>query len=99
MTHSSATRHENAASRSARPPSLLPESSKNTCATVLRNQKGHSCEPLPRHFRHDGFDYHQIARERDIAIYEQAADSGTLSYEVVRLRKRTGFFIGFHWIK
>jgi hypothetical protein len=30
-------------------------------------KKRHSYKPLPRRFRHNGFDYRQIAREEDVA--------------------------------
>jgi hypothetical protein len=33
--------------------------------------KRHSYKPLPTRFQRDGFDYRQIAREGDCAIYEQ----------------------------
>ena len=60
-------------------------------------KKGHFYKPLPAQFRHDGFEYQQIARERDAAIYEQrwggCADP-SVSYEVIRIRRREGFQIG-----
>jgi hypothetical protein len=52
---------------------------------------------LPKEFRRDGFSYQQIAREGDVAIYEQAWDGSCdpcIVYEVVRIRRREGFLIG-----
>jgi hypothetical protein len=54
-------------------------------------------DPLYRsHFRHDGFEYRQIAREGDAAIYEQrwggCADP-SVCYEVIRIRCREAFQI------
>src|SRR6266480_4073790 len=57
----------------------------------------HFYKPLAAAFRHDGFEYQQIARERDAAIYEQrwggCADP-SVCYEVIRIRRRDGFQIG-----
>ena len=60
---------------------------------------GKKCRPykrLPTRFRHDGFDYRQIARERDAAIYEQTwngCSDPSVCYETVRIRRREGFQI------
>jgi hypothetical protein len=53
--------------------------------------------PLPTDFRHDGFTYRQIAREKDAAIYEQTWNgcrNPSVAYEVIRIRRRDGFQIG-----
>jgi hypothetical protein len=47
-------------------------------------------EPVLTSFKSHGFSYRQIAREGDIAIYEQRwRNSENVAYEVVRLRVRT----------
>lgn len=54
-------------------------------------------KPLPKEFRHDGFSYRQIARERDAAIYEQrwtGCAEPSVAYEMIRIRRREGFHIG-----
>ena len=59
-------------------------------------KKGHSCKPLPIRFRRGGFNYRQIARERDTAIYEQTwsgCAERSVCYEVIRIRRRDGFQI------
>lgn len=60
-------------------------------------RKGYSYKPLPKEFRRDGFTYRQVAREADAAIYDQrwngCADP-SVSYEVIRVRRREGFQIG-----
>lgn len=60
------------------------------------SKKGRPYKRLPTRFRRDGFDYRQIAREEDAAIYEQTW-SGCLNpsacYEVIRIRRRNGFQI------
>jgi hypothetical protein len=51
---------------------------------------------LPIRFRHNGFNYRQIVRENDLAIYEQtpvACANPSVSYEVIRIRRRQGFQI------
>jgi NAD-dependent dihydropyrimidine dehydrogenase PreA subunit len=69
-----------------------------TCATAEAwGKKRHFYKPLPTQFRHDGFEYRLIGRERDAAIYEQrcggCADP-SVCYEVIRIRRREGFQIG-----
>jgi hypothetical protein len=49
--------------------------------------KGHY-KPIATEFEHGGFNYRQIAREGDVAIYEQRwRDSENVCYEVVRIRR------------
>ena len=51
---------------------------------------------LPKEFRRHGFDFRQIAREDNAAIYEQrSADSAesSVAYEVVVIKRRKGFQI------
>jgi hypothetical protein len=60
-------------------------------------KKRRSYKPLPTRFRRDGFNYRQIARERDAAIYEQTwsgCSDPSVCYEVIRIRRRDGFQIG-----
>jgi hypothetical protein len=60
------------------------------------SQKGHLYRPLATRFHLQGFDYQQIAREGDAAIYQQTW-TGTSNphacYEVIRIRRRDGFHI------
>jgi hypothetical protein len=59
-------------------------------------KKRHSYKPLPIRFRRGGFNYRQIARERDAAIYEQTwsgCAEPSVCYEVIRIRRREGFQI------
>ena len=50
-------------------------------------RKGHY-KPIATEFKHGGFNYRQIAREGDVAIYEQRwRDSENVCYEVVRIRR------------
>jgi hypothetical protein len=52
--------------------------------------------PVPTEFRHDGFNYRQIEREGDLAIYEQrwtGCPEPSTAYEVVRIRRHDGFLM------
>jgi len=65
-------------------------------------KKRHFCKPLPIRFRRDGFQYRQIAREEDAAIYEQTwsgCSNPSACYEVIRIRRREGFQIGARFVE
>ena len=65
-------------------------------------KKGHSYRPLPVQFRRDGFNYRQIAREGNTAIYEQiwaGCSEPSVCYEVVRIRRRDGTEIAGNFIE
>ncbi len=84
--------------RSSRPLGhSIPRIAPNKCATAeAGGQKGPFYKPLPTRFRHGGFDYRQIAREGNAAIYEQTWDgcpNPSICYEVIRIRQRDGFEI------
>jgi peptidoglycan/xylan/chitin deacetylase (PgdA/CDA1 family) len=56
---------------------------------------------LPKEFRRGGFTYKQIVRERDVAIYQQTWNgcrNPSISYEVIRVRRREGFQIVGRWV-
>jgi hypothetical protein len=58
-------------------------------------QRGASLRPIRTRFRRGGFDYRQIAREGDWAIYEQRwRGSENVAYEVVRIRLGSGLLLG-----
>jgi hypothetical protein len=66
------------------------------------SKKGRFYRPLPKEFRRHGFNYRQIAREGDAAIYEQkwnGCRNPSVSYEVIRIRRREGFQIGGRFIE
>src|SRR5205814_5033465 len=97
----------NAAPREKRGLVAVPSSVEVSCAKTRATasawgKERHFYKPLPIQFRHDGFEYQQIARERDAAIYEQrwggCADS-SLCYEVIRIRRREGSQIGGSFVE
>jgi hypothetical protein len=70
---------------------------KTRARTEAGGKKGLFYKPLPTRFRRDGFQYRQIARERDATIYEQiwsGCSEPSVCYEVIRIRRRDGFQIG-----
>jgi hypothetical protein len=65
-------------------------------------KKRHSYRSLPTRFRRDGFEYRQIAREGNAAIYEQTwsgCAEPSVCYEVIRIRRRGGFQIGDRFVE
>jgi len=65
------------------------------------SKERHLYKPLPRRFRRDGFDYLQIAREGDVAVYEQTwkCKQNSAVFEVIRIRRRDGFEIGGRFVQ
>jgi|SRR5262249_22038485 len=66
------------------------------------SKKGHFYKPLATRFRRSGFDFRQIAREGDVAIYEKtwlSCAEPSRHYEVVRIRRRDGFQIGGRFVE
>jgi hypothetical protein len=66
------------------------------------DKKRHFYKPLAKQFRRDGFIYRQIAREGDAAIYEQTwsgCSNPSVSYEVIRVRRRDGFEISGRFVE
>ena len=91
---------------SARPPAIDCASSLlqgvfeiRTHATVEGGSKKrhfYTYKPLLTRFRRGEFDYRQVPRERDAAIYQQTWNGysdPSVCYEVVRIRRREGFQI------
>jgi hypothetical protein len=80
----------------------IPPPATKTSATPEAWSKKSHYRPLPKEFRHDGFQYRQIARERNAAIYEQTwtgCQNPSVAYEVVRIRRREGFQIGGRFVE
>ena len=80
-----------------------PRATLKTNATAeAGGKKGHSCKPLPTRFRRGGFDYRQIARDGEVAIYEQSRGgcaNPSVCFEVIRIRRRAGFQIGTRFVE
>ena len=66
------------------------------------SKKGHFYKPLPKEFGRGGFEYRQIAREGNGAIYEQrwtGYAEPSVCYEVIRVRYRDRFQIGGRFVE
>src|SRR4029450_6039034 len=74
----------------------MPPATTKTSATSGRDSSKGRFRPLPDRLRRDGFDYRQIHREGDFAIYRQTWEGNEHSpgLEVIRIRRRDGFQIG-----
>ena len=85
-----------------RPLSLPSRTIKTRARTEARSKKQRSYKPLASHFGRDGFNYRQIAREGDAAIYEQTwsdRSNPSVCYEVIRIRRRDGFQIDGRFVE
>jgi hypothetical protein len=82
--------------------SIPPSASKTSASAEGRSKKRHSYKPLPTQFRRDGFNYRQIAREGDAAIYLQTWNgcrNPSIAFEVIRIRCRDGFQIDVRFVE
>ena len=75
---------------------------RKTRATAEGGGKKSHYRRLPKEFWRGGFAYREIAREKNAAIYEQTwngCPSPSVSYEVVRIRRREGFQIDDRFVE
>jgi len=83
--------------------SLLPQLSPKTSSSAeAGTKKSHSYRPLDKEFQHKGFNYRQITREGNAAIYQQTCNgwrNPSVAYEVVRIRRREGFWINDRFVE
>jgi hypothetical protein len=82
-------------------PSESTPTKKTRATSEARSEKSHY-RPLPKEFRHDGFQYRQIAGEGDAAIYEQTWNGcaePSLCCEGIRIRRRHGFRVGGRFVE
>jgi hypothetical protein len=80
-------------------PSLTPKAS---ATAEGGSKKPRFYKPLPKEFRRDGFAFRQIARQGNVAIYEQrwtGCGEPSVCYEVIRNRRREGFEIGGRFVE
>jgi hypothetical protein len=91
-----------------RPTSVLVGRSMSTRTQKARSRaeggtkERHSYKPLRKEFRRAGFNYRQIAREGNVAVYEQhwtGCAEPSVCYEVIRIRRRDGFQISEKFIE
>jgi hypothetical protein len=66
------------------------------------SKKRHFYKPLPIRFRKEGFNYRQIIRDGNAAIYEQTWNgwcNPSIAYEAIRVRHREGFQINGRFVE
>lgn len=79
-----------------------PANLKTSARAEAGGKKPQPYKPLPKEFQRDGFNYRQVARERDCAIYEQTWNGcaePSVRFEVVRVRRRDGFKIDGRFVE
>jgi hypothetical protein len=79
----------------------VPLPTRKTHGTAQAGSKKGHYRPLPKEFRRDGFEYRQIAREGNGAIYEQrwtGCAEASVCYEVIRIRRREGFEVAGRFV-
>jgi hypothetical protein len=72
-----------------------------TRATAEAGSKKSHYRPLSKHFRRDGFNYRQILRQKNGAIYEHrwnGCATPSVCYETIRVKRREGFWIGDRFV-
>ena len=75
---------------------------KTSARAEAQVQEWPSYRSLEARFSHDGFDLRQIAREGDVAVYEQTFQKSaapSVAYEVIRLRRREEFYVEDHLVE
>lgn len=78
------------------PVSLLPRTIKTRARAEAGSKKQPSYRPLPIAFSRNGFNYRQITREGNAALYQQiwsGCSNPSVCYEILRIRRREGFQI------
>jgi hypothetical protein len=76
--------------------SLAPRTIKTRARREAGSKKRPFYKRLATEFSRDGFNYRQIARGRDAAIYQQTwsgCSNPSVCYEVIRIHRREGFQI------
>ena len=75
---------------------------KTSAGAEACTKERHSYKPLRKEFQRDGFNYRQVAREGDIALYEQrwtGCPGAAVCFETIRVRRREGFQIDGRFVE
>ena len=84
------------------PSSMELSRGKTRTTAEAGSKKRHFYKPLPIRFRKDGFNYRQIMRDGNAAIYEQTWNGclePSISYGLIRIRRREGFQINGRFVE
>jgi len=81
---------------------IPPPVPKTSAMAKARTKERHSYKPLRREFQRHRFNYRQIAREGNAALYEQSwlgSSNPSISYEVIRIRRRDRFQVDGRFVE
>jgi hypothetical protein len=81
---------------------IPPPTRKARSRAVSTSKRGQCYKLLETQFQRGGFSYKQIAREKDVAIFEQAwrrSSEPSICWEVVIIRRHSGKTIKGHWVE
>ena len=82
---------------------MIPPSTRKTSARAEGGtEKGRFYRALPKEFPRASFNYRQIAREGDVALYEQrwtGCPEAAVCFEIIRVRRREGFQIDGRFVE
>ena len=88
--------------RSATVSDSIPAAASNSPARFISTSKGADYyKPLKTRFQRGEFNYKQIGREKDIAIFEQTwrgCSEPSVCWEVAVIRRHNGKTIKGHWV-
>jgi hypothetical protein len=80
---------------------IQPSTPKTRSGAISTSKQGHYYKPLESDFQRGQFNLKQIAREGDVAVYEQTWRGSTepsVCYEVIRIRRHNGKEIKGQWV-
>jgi hypothetical protein len=81
--------------------SIPPAASKARAGFTSTSKGADYYKPLKTHFQRGEFNYKQIAREKDVAIFEQTwrgRSEPSVCWEVAVIRRHNGKTIKRHWV-
>jgi hypothetical protein len=81
--------------------SIPPAASKARARFISTSKGADYYKPLKTHFQRGEFNYKQIAREKDVAIFEQTwrgCSEPSVCWEVAVIRQHNGKTIKGHWV-
>jgi hypothetical protein len=84
------------------PVSFLARETKTRASTEAGTKKQPFYKPLPTQFQRDGFEYQQIGRQGDAAIYKQTwigCSNPSICYEVIYIRRREAFQVDGRFVE
>ena len=81
---------------------VLDRTPKDRGRAISPSKQGKCYKPLQRHFQRGEFNYKQLVREKDVAIYSQTrrgCPEPSTAFEVIRVRRHNGKEIKGDWVE